>query len=131
MGIKYLSKKVRDGNKRENTLEDLRGNTLGIDVSNFMFRAMKNQLGVDQFHTRPRQPSTAVLKTLQQFTALCRRYMITQVWVFDGAPHGQKKATHLKRYQDIEKKQRRLNAFMKQPTHTPKDCSKIKGKPAI
>ena len=125
MGIKNLSKLVRDSKKKKDNLSGnfANGETFGIDIANILFGGATVAAGVHQFHTFPRQPMESVLTRVQKMTTIFRKYCIKQVWVVDGAPHPMKAHTHEKRWKIPAAALANVKRLMK--NRDPKDLAEL------
>ena len=87
MGIKDLiSKIIPDELEVESSFEDLRNKTIGIDVSNYMFKLVTSRnILVRDFHADPRVDISAhITKFWDYFKKLCDGFAIKLILVLDG-----------------------------------------------
>jgi 5'-3' exonuclease len=100
MGIKDLISKVfPDDMKIESSFEVLKNKTMGVDVSNYMFKlvTMRDNL-VRDFHCEPRLDISAhIYKFWDLFKKTCDNYSILIVLVLDGMRNPAKKDTNVLR----------------------------------
>jgi hypothetical protein len=100
MGIKDLISKVfPDDMKIESSFEVLKNKTMGVDVSNYMFKlvTMRDNL-VRDFHCEPRLDISAhIYKFWDLFKKTCDNYSILIVPVLDGMRNPAKKDTNVLR----------------------------------
>ena len=64
MGITDGAKLLRESNERSDNVEDLKGQTLGIDIMIWLYSAARSTLGSEQYHAKPPVPVTAVVASL-------------------------------------------------------------------
>ena len=100
MGIKDLISKVfPDDLKVESSFEVLKDKTMGVDVSNYLFKlvTMRDNL-VRDFHCQPRlDVSSHIYKFWDLFKKSCDKYSISIVLVLDGKRNPAKKDTNVLR----------------------------------
>ena len=87
MGIKDLISKIfPDDLKVESSFEVLRNATMGVDVSNYMFKLVTSRDNlVRDFHSEPRLEVTRYIhKFWDTFKKLCDSFSIQLVLVLDG-----------------------------------------------
>ena len=100
MGIKDLISKVfPDDLKVQNSFEVLKDKTMGVDVSNYLFKlvTMRDNL-VRDFHCQPRlDVSSHIYKFWDLFKKSCDKYSISIVLVLDGKRNPAKKDTNVLR----------------------------------
>ena len=100
MGIKDLiSKVIPDNLKIYSTFEALKNRTMGVDVSNYLFKLVTTRDSlVRDFHCEPRlDVSSQIYKFWDLFKKLCDKYCITLVLVLDGKRNPAKKDTNVSR----------------------------------
>lgn len=85
MGIKNLPKLLRPSNEHPHSLEDLKGQTLGIDIMIWLVRSVTNQRIADLFHQKPLVPLSSALGYITKLFQVCKRLDIRLIVVFDGA----------------------------------------------
>lgn len=95
MGIKDLISKVIP----DNTFEALENRTMGVDVSNYLFKLVTTRDSlVRDFHCEPRlDVSGHIHKFWDLFKQSCDKYRITLVLVLDGKRYSAKKDTNVSR----------------------------------
>jgi nucleoside 2-deoxyribosyltransferase len=87
MGIKDLISKIfPEELKVKSTFEILRNKTMGVDVSNYMFKLITTRDNlVRDFHYKPRlDTSPQIVKFWDSFKKICDRFGIKLVLVLDG-----------------------------------------------
>ena len=87
MGIKDLiSKIIPDGLEVESSFEVLRNKTIGVDVSNYMFKLVTSRdILVRDFHADSRVDISAhITKFWDSFKKLCDGFAIKLILVLDG-----------------------------------------------
>ena len=100
MGIKDLiSKVIPDNLKVYSTFEALKNRTMGVDVSNYLFKLVTTRDSlVRGFHCEPRlDVLSEIYKFWDLFKKLCDKYCITLVLVLDGKRDPAKKDFNVSR----------------------------------
>ena len=100
MGIKELISKIfPEEVKVESTFEVLRNKTMGVDVSNYMFKLVTSRDNlVRDFHAEPRiDTSEYITKYWDSFKKNCDKFAIKLVLVLDGRRNSAKYDTNVLR----------------------------------
>ena len=112
MGVQELGQFLRTWKKRDNTLAELRGSKIGVDVSMYLHKAVGLKEGADQFHSIPSIPVAMVTTVLRNLVDTLAAFDITAVFVFDGCPHPLKAAENEKRKADRDAAQLKLDGLL-------------------
>ena len=115
MGIKDLISKIfPDELKVETTLEVLKNRTMGVDVSNYMFKLVTSRDNlVRDFHSDPRIDISAyITKFWDSFKKLCDGFSIKLVLVLDGRRNPAKFDTNVLRESKRADAFQKLNALL-------------------
>ena len=116
MGVKGLSAEIRDWNLIEQTLKNVTGKTVIVDVANLMYMSLHSKLGSDQYFCQPPVALTAQAIKVKHFIALTRKCNIEKViLVFDGKYAPNKAGTHKARYNISDTAVAQVVAMMASP----------------
>ena len=112
MGVKDLSRQLRNRNEPKNSLEDLEGKTVGFDLSVLLHKIyIKKDFAVD-FHSIPKVCMyTYIAEELSTLKATCDKHNITIIFYADGCSHPGKAEEDKKRSKSIEEKTKRFRAL--------------------
>ena len=99
MGIPGLSTNCRPSCESPHSFKDLKGKTVGVDVSVQLHAAVMGSEGAYSVTVVPRQPCTAVTARLTLMMQKANEHKVTLIFVFDGKRHDIKKVTDGRRAQ--------------------------------
>ena len=109
MGVLELTELVQSSKELTDDLEELRGKTVGWDISVLMHKVLGSRDGADQLHAAPCVPITAAKSFVDDEVAKFAAFVIRLVAYTDGASHPKKLVTR-KREADAVKIEKKLKA---------------------
>lgn len=86
MGVDGLPELLKKLNKSQST-DTLRGKTIGVDISIFVYDYLRKSDCSAQFRHAPPIPVTALERHLSRFNDSLKSVGVTPVFVFDGLAH--------------------------------------------
>lgn len=113
MGVGDFCPLLRESNSAPDKLEEVSGQTIGVDISGHLHTAVRSGNGRDEYHALPRVPVNAVVAHLRKLVDACLALSIKLICVFDGCRHPSKKLIDDKRKKDAEEAAEKLAAFYK------------------
>ena len=112
MGVGDFCKLLRASNSSPDGLDEVQGQTVGVDISGIMHKGVRSEAGRDAYHARPLVPINAVLVRLSELIDAFEMLSIKAIFVFDGSRHPAKQRTDDERKHNFDEAQTKLAAIV-------------------
>ena len=118
MGVNYLAKKLRPGDKTPDSMADsslLHKKRIGVDASVVFHKALGTEEGAGQYTMKPPIPNGEVIDRCTRICGYAKKNEIVLVVSIDGKYHPMKETENAKRGRDRNSAKEKLESLLRCP----------------